>query len=89
MLLYTLQAILTGANAFFYNIVGFTVFSQTLMPKQVVDVLDGLFGRFDELVQKRQLEKIKTVGDAYMVAAGIPIARADHAEAIAELASER
>jgi class 3 adenylate cyclase len=52
----------------------------------VVGVLDQLFGHFDTLVEKYGLEKIKTIGDAYMVAAGIPTPRPDHARALALLA---
>jgi len=52
----------------------------------VVGLLDAIFSRFDDLTEQSGLEKIKTIGDAYMVAAGIPEARADHAVAIAELA---
>jgi class 3 adenylate cyclase len=51
-----------------------------------VSLLDGVFARWDALVAALGVEKIKTIGDAYMVAAGIPLPRDDHAEAIAELA---
>jgi class 3 adenylate cyclase len=52
----------------------------------VVAVLDEIFSAFDRLAQRHGLEKIKTIGDAYMVAAGLPEPRADHAEAMAEMA---
>jgi adenylate cyclase len=52
----------------------------------VVATLNGLFTAFDQLAQQRGLEKIKTVGDAYMVAGGLPDPRPDHAEAMAEMA---
>jgi len=51
-----------------------------------VAVLDGLFTRWDALASRHGVEKIKTIGDAYMVAGGIPVPRQDHAEAIAEMA---
>jgi class 3 adenylate cyclase len=74
------------ASVLFADLVGFTPLAQRLRPDQLLDLLDGLFSCFDELVDKYGLEKIKTVGDAYMVAAGIPVPRPDHAEAIANLA---
>jgi adenylate cyclase len=74
------------ASILFADIVGFTQLSQRIAPVRLVELLNGLFSSFDELVTARRLEKIKTIGDAYMVAAGIPVARADHAEALAGLA---
>jgi class 3 adenylate cyclase len=65
----------------FADLVGFT-----RSPAQVVAVLNELFSVFDRLAQHRGLEKIKTIGDAYMVAGGLPQPRLDHAEAVAELA---
>ena len=53
---------------------------------KLVYLLNEIFSSFDELTEKHGLEKIKTIGDAYMVAGGIPIARPDHAEASAEMA---
>lgn len=70
----------------FADIVGFTSLSAQMQPIELVNLLNRLFSEFDQLVEQCQLEKIKTVGDAYMVAAGLPIARKDHAEAIAQLA---
>ncbi|MGZ8578873.1 MAG: adenylate/guanylate cyclase domain-containing protein, partial [Actinomycetota bacterium] len=55
-------------------------------PAQLVSLLDDVFRRFDALAADLRLEKIKTIGDAYMVAAGAPEPRADHAEAAAEMA---
>jgi guanylate cyclase len=52
----------------------------------VVALLDRIFARWDELAAEHRVEKIKTIGDAYMVASGIPLPREDHAQAIAELA---
>lgn len=76
------------ASVLFADIVGFTSFAQHIPPDRVVSMLNDLFSRFDELVDKYRLEKIKTIGDAYMVAAGIPLPRPDHAEAIAMFALE-
>jgi class 3 adenylate cyclase len=55
-------------------------------PEEVVRLLDEIVGAFDELVEEQGLEKIKTIGDAYMVAAGVPRTRDDHARAMAALA---
>ena len=80
----------TFADAFgecsvlFADIVGYTALSESL--PNVVGLLDAIFTRFDDLTEQGGLEKIKTIGDAYMVAAGIPEARPDHAVAAAELA---
>jgi adenylate cyclase len=65
----------------FANIVGFTPWSQRTDPARVVAHLDDLFSRFDTVAAKLGIEKIKTVGDAYMAAAGAPQARSDYAEA--------
>ena len=66
--------------------VDFTPFAQRLSPAQVVGTLDGLFSRFDTLAERYGLEKIKTIGDCYMVAAGVPTPRPDHARAVAAMA---
>jgi guanylate cyclase len=70
----------------FADIVGFTPLSERLAARDLVAVLDRIFARWDALAVERGVEKIKTIGDAYMVAAGIPLPRADHAEVIAEIA---
>jgi guanylate cyclase len=70
----------------FADIVGFTPLSERLPAPDLVAVLDRVFGCWDALASEYGVEKIKTIGDAYMVAAGIPLSRADHAEVIAELA---
>lgn len=70
----------------FADIVGFTELSQRISPVKLVELLNDLFSRFDRLVEKHCLEKIKTIGDAYMVVGGLPMPRSDHAEAIAEMA---
>jgi class 3 adenylate cyclase len=70
----------------FADIVDFTRRSQRASPAQVVATLNELFSAFDRLAQRQGLEKIKTIGDAYMVAGGLPTPRPDHAEAIADMA---
>jgi class 3 adenylate cyclase len=60
--------------------------SAKMTPPQLVGLLNLIFTTFDEFVEELDLEKIKTVGDEYMVASGVPVARTDHAKAIAELA---
>lgn len=75
-----------SATVLFADIVGFTPLAQELEPAATVDLLDRIFARWDSLAETHGLEKIKTIGDAYMVAGGIPQPRSDHAEAIAEMA---
>ena len=70
----------------FADIADFTPFSERTTPERVVGVLDHVFSAFDRLTQEHGLEKIKTIGDAYMAAAGLPEPRPDHAVAAAELA---
>jgi len=70
----------------FADLVGFTELSQQLTPAALVDMLNHVFSAFDDLAEKLGLEKIKTIGDCYMVAAGLPTARPDHAEATAMMA---
>ncbi len=77
-----------SATVLFADIVGFTPLAQRLAPEDTVDLLDRIFARWDELAARHGVEKIKTIGDAYMVAGGLPRPRADHAEAIAEMALE-
>jgi adenylate cyclase len=73
-------------SVLFADLAGFTPTVERLSPEAVVTLLDEIFSAFDGLVEERRLEKIKTLGDGYMVAGGIPVVRADHAEAIADLA---
>ncbi|MEG4529095.1 adenylate/guanylate cyclase domain-containing protein [Microcoleus sp. D2_18a_D3] len=70
----------------FADIVGFTQLSSRVSPTQLVALLNDIFSTFDNLAERHGLEKIKTIGDAYMVVGGLPIPRPDHAEAIAEMA---
>jgi guanylate cyclase len=75
-----------AVSVLFADIVGFTPLSEELTPAELVDLLNRVFSAFDALVLELKLEKIKTIGDAYMVVAGVPQPRADHAHAAAELA---
>jgi class 3 adenylate cyclase len=70
----------------FADIVDFTRRSERIAPEQVVESLNDLFSVFDQLARERGLEKIKTIGDAYMVVGGLPDPRLDHVEAVAEMA---
>ena len=70
----------------FADLVGFTAFAHDRPAAEVVAVLNRLFSRFDELADRHGLEKIKTIGDAYMVAGGLPTPRPEHTLAIAEMA---
>src|SRR5919199_1233133 len=66
----------------FADIVGFTPLSARISPHELVSLLNEIFSTFDQLAEKHGLEKIKTIGDAYMVAGGLPMLKDDHAEAI-------
>jgi guanylate cyclase len=76
------------ASILFADVVDFTPLSSRLDAREVVGLLDRLFTTFDELVDRYGVEKIKTIGDCYMVAAGVPRQRPDHANALARLAIE-
>jgi adenylate cyclase len=75
-----------AVSILFADIVGFTPLSASLTPAQLVAILNDLFSRFDALCDRHGLEKIKTIGDAYLVVAGLPAPRFDHALAIADMA---
>lgn len=77
-----------AATVLFADIVGFTPLARELAPADVVALLDRVFAGWDGLAARYGVEKIKTIGDAYMVAAGLPSPREDHAEAIADMALE-
>src|ERR687898_442565 len=85
---YTIADHFDDASILFADVVDFTPLASRLSPREVVGILDRLFTTFDELVDRYQVEKIKTIGDCYMVAAGVPRPRSDHAHAIADLALE-
>ena len=75
-----------GASILFADIVEFTPMAATMTPLRLVDLLNDVFQCFDTLVDKYDLEKIKTIGDCYMVAAGVPRPRVDHAQALVNFA---
>ena len=75
-----------AVTVLFADIVGFTSLAARLPAEDVVGVLDRLFSRFDELVAQRGLEKVKTIGDAYMAAGGLSDGIADHASRVVDLA---
>ena len=75
-----------AASILFADVVDFTPWSERLTPDEVVGCLDHLFSHFDDLAERHGLEKIKTIGDCYMVAAGVPEPRPDHARALALMA---
>ncbi|MBP0016904.1 MAG: PAS domain S-box protein [Cyanobacteria bacterium SBLK] len=72
----------------FADLVGFTPFSAQMQPLELVSILNDIFSRFDRLAEKHGVEKIKTIGDAYLAAGGLPIPREDSLEAIANMALE-
>jgi class 3 adenylate cyclase len=79
---------IADCSVLFADIVGFTELASNMPAEKLVRLLDEIFSRFDELTHAAGLEKIKTIGDAYMVAAGLPDPRPDHAAALVHLAVE-
>jgi adenylate cyclase len=75
-----------SASVLFADVVEFTPMAATMTPLRLVNLLNDVFHCFDDLVEKHDLEKIKTIGDCYMVAAGVPRERPDHATALVQLA---
>jgi guanylate cyclase len=82
----TIAAHYEAASVLFADVVEFTPMAATMTPLRLVDLLNEVFQCFDGLVERRNLEKIKTIGDCYMVAAGVPRERPDHAVALIQLA---
>ncbi len=76
------------ASILFADVVNFTPMSTTMTPIELVELLNEVFSHFDSLVEKYGVEKIKTIGDCYMVASGVPRPRADHAQALTRMALE-
>ncbi len=68
------------ASVLFADISGFTALAKDRSAEEIVGLLDRIFRTFDAIAQKHQLEKIKTIGDCYMAAAGLPLPQADHAD---------
>ncbi len=79
---------ISDATTLFCDIEGFTELSGRVSPDELITTLNIIFSEFDGLLDNYGLEKIKTIGDAYMVAAGLPLPRPDHAEVMADLALE-
>jgi guanylate cyclase len=77
-----------GASILFADVVNFTPLSVTMTPIELVELLNEVFSYFDSLVEKYRLEKIKTIGDCYMVASGVPRPRVDHAQVLTHMALE-
>ncbi len=74
------------ATVLFADLAGFTTYSRSADPRGLVELLDAVFSEFDRLAAEAGVEKIKTIGDAYMAAAGLPVPRVDHAAAVARMA---
>ena len=74
------------SSILFADIVGFTQIAEKLGPSNLVNMLNGLFTEFDALSDQLGLEKIKTIGDSYMVAGGVPLSAKDHCARIAKMA---
>jgi adenylate cyclase len=72
----------------FADIVNFTEYAAAISASELVNILNEIFSEFDYLAEQYSLEKIKTVGDSYMVVGGLPLPSNDHAESIAEMALE-
>ena len=77
-----------AVSVLFADVVGSTALAVRLPPVKLVEVLNHAFSYFDSLVDKYGLEKIRTIGDNYMVASGVPQPRHDHAQALASMALE-
>ena len=82
----TIAAQYQETSILFADVVDFTPMAATMTPMRLLDLLDEVFQCFDDLVEKYDLEKIKTIGDCYMVAAGVPRSCPDHARLIVNLA---
>lgn len=76
------------ASILFADMVGFTPLSARLAPVEVVELLNEAFSYFDSLLDKYNVEKIRTIGDSYMVASGVPRRRRDHAQVLVQMAVE-
>ena len=84
----TIVDALDEATVLFADLAGFTGLAATLPASDTVQLLDDIFTRFDRLADRHGIEKIKTIGDAWMAASGVPEPRPDHIEAAADLALE-
>ena len=77
-----------SVSILFADLVGFTPLTNQLSPTAMVELLNDIYSHFDSLIEKYGVEKIRTIGDNYMIASGLPGPRPDHAQAIAHLALE-
>jgi class 3 adenylate cyclase/HAMP domain-containing protein len=84
----TIAEVFPEVTVFFSDIVGFTELSAKLGPHATVNMLNAIFEKFDELVEKHGVEKIKTIGDSYMVVGGVPNRDPLHCQHIADFALE-
>jgi class 3 adenylate cyclase len=84
----TIAETFNEATVLFADIVGFTLISSQSSAPDIVNLLDAIFSDFDALAEKYNLEKIKTIGDAYMVVGGVPSPSSDHVERVARFALE-
>ncbi|MBP0018596.1 MAG: HAMP domain-containing protein [Cyanobacteria bacterium SBLK] len=82
----TIAESFSEATVLFADLVGFTSLASRIPPVELVSLLNKIFSAFDALAERYGLEKIKTIGDAYMVVGGIPVPQDNHIEAIADLA---
>ncbi len=82
----TIAEYFSDVSILFADIVGFTELAMRMAPTDLVEQLDRIFSDFDDLLDRHGLEKIKTIGDAYLVAGGVPVPTPDHAVAVAEMA---
>ena len=82
----TIAESFADVTVLFADLCGFTEFSERVDPQHVVALLDEIFSSFDHLANAHGVEKIKTIGDAYMAVSGLPVPRPDHAEAMAVMA---
>lgn len=82
----TIADVFPDVTVLFADLVGFTRMAEQLPAAELVAMLNRIFSMFDQLAEKHGLEKIKTIGDEYMAASGLPMPRPDHAEAMAEMA---
>lgn len=83
---HTIARAFPAASVLFADIVDFTPITSAMAPDELIDLLNEVFSLFDSLVDKHDVEKVKTIGDCYMAAAGVPVFRPDHAHALARMA---
>jgi adenylate cyclase len=77
-----------SVSILFADLVGFTPLTNVLSPNEMVELLNEIYSHFDSLIEKYGVEKIRTIGDNYMIASGLPRPRPDHAQSLANLALE-